>query len=44
MSYSLWEQIQEHIGHDIQAVSYGIGVNAIECHDCNEIIFSGEQP
>ena len=42
MSY--WEIIKEHIGHDIQAVNYGRYYNAIECHECHEIMFEGEQP
>ena len=41
---SIWEQIQAHIGHDIQAVTYGEASNAIECNDCDEIVIEGTQP
>ena len=41
---SFWEIIKEHIGHNIQAVTYGRYANAIECVSCGEILFDGEQP
>lgn len=33
--------IIEHIGHDVEVVTYANGVNgnaSVECNDCNEVI------
>jgi hypothetical protein len=40
----LYEKIREHIGHELEAVSYAQGENvSIECLDCNEVVISENQ-
>ena len=43
MSATNFDQLSQHIGHDIQCVSYGndeVGIVnvAIECKTCNEVL------
>ena len=39
MSDQLYEDINRHVGHDIECVTYGHGANAaIECVTCGEVI------
>lgn len=37
----LYQRLQEHCGHDIAIVKYGIGKGcyALQCEDCNEVLF-----
>ena len=37
----LYEKLAQHCGHNVQITKYGIGTGciALECVDCNEIIF-----
>ena len=39
-------RLKEHIGHNIECVKYGkyglIGGFALECIDCNEVLYSEE--
>ena len=36
----LYERLQNHCGHNVAIVKYGIGVGcySLECEDCNEVI------
>lgn len=40
-----YQKIHEHIGHDIQCVSYGTYEDnvSIECMDCNEVIIDEDK-
>ncbi len=41
MSSQMYEDIERHVGHDIECVTYGDGVNvAIECVTCSEVIIN----
>ncbi len=35
-----FERMREHVGHDIKCVMYGAFNVTIECHTCNEVIYS----
>ncbi len=40
----MYEKIKEHIGHKIECVEYGDGLNvAIECMDCYEVIIDEDK-
>jgi len=40
-----YDKIAQHVGHDVEIVSYADGENvAIECLDCGEIIFDADRP
>ena len=40
-----FEQLRAHVGHDVEVVIYGDGVNiSVECMDCNEVIYSIDNP
>ena len=37
---TLYKMLERHIGHDVEIVSYGDGVNiSLECNDCGCVIF-----
>ena len=39
MSATNYEDLKQHVGHNIVCVEYGDGENvAIECEDCNEVL------
>lgn len=40
----MYTKIKNHIGHDIKCVKYGGDQNVtIECHDCNEVLYSEDR-
>ncbi len=45
MSASTYEQLRNHVGHEIECVEYGDGDNiAIECLDCCEVLIDFDAP
>lgn len=39
----LWNKLAAHIGHDVEIVTYGNGMDiCLECLDCGEIILDAE--
>ena len=37
---ALYEKLRYHIGHDVEIVSYGDGIDiSLECNDCGCVIF-----
>lgn len=37
---TLYKILERHIGHDVEIVSYGDGINiSLECNDCGCVIF-----
>ena len=49
MAVNSYNELRQHIGHDIQCVCYGIAGQdpeniAVECQDCNEVLFEYDKP
>jgi hypothetical protein len=41
----LYTQLEEHVGHQLEVVSYANGVNiAIECIDCGCVLVDANHP
>jgi len=39
MSVNSFEELEEHVGHHVEVVTYGVDANvAIECEDCGEVL------
>lgn len=44
MSVSTYSELREHVGHDVQCVTYGQDENvSLECEDCGMILLSFDQ-
>jgi len=45
MSADTYEELMRHIGHDIEAITYGNLDNvAIECNTCYEVLMDYDKP
>ncbi len=45
MSVTNYKELKGHVGHKVECVSYGRGLNvAIECVTCMEVLMSFDKP
>lgn len=41
----LYLDLREHVGHELEVVSYGAGMNVtIECIDCGCVLIEADEP